>query len=44
MMALDHVDEHFIPKEGVQYFDSNLERHVNMRKEVVDFLNTVIGR
>ncbi len=40
----DRFDEHLIPKEGVQYFDSNLESHVNLRTEVVDFLNTVIGR
>ncbi len=40
----DHVDEHFIPKEGVQYFDSNSERHINLRNEVVEFLNTVLPR
>ncbi len=40
----DHVDEHLIPKEGVQYLDSHLERYVNMRNDVVDFLNTVIRR
>ncbi len=40
----DHVDEHLIPKEGVQYLDSHLERYVNMRNEVVEFLNTIIGR
>ncbi len=40
----DHVEEHLIPKEGVQYFDSHLERYLNLRAEVVNFLNTVIGR
>jgi len=42
----DQDGEHLIliPKEGMQYFDSNLERHVNMRAEVVDFLNTIVGR
>ncbi len=40
----DHVEEQLIPKEGVQYFDSNSERHINMRNEVVEYLNTIIGR
>ncbi len=40
----DHVDEHLIPKEGVQYFDSHLEHYINQREEVVEFLNTVLPR
>jgi iron(III) transport system substrate-binding protein len=40
----DHVAEHLIPKEGVQYLDSHLERYVNLRNEVVAFLNTVLPR
>ncbi|HTN72327.1 MAG TPA: extracellular solute-binding protein [Methylomirabilota bacterium] len=40
----DHVAEHLIPKEGVQYMDSHLERYVNLRNEVVAFLNTVLPR
>ncbi len=40
----DHIADYLIPKEGVQYMDSHLERYVNMRTEVVEFLNTVIGR
>ncbi len=39
-----HVAEHLIPKEGVQYFDSHLERYVNMRNDVVEFLSTVLPR
>ncbi len=40
----DHLDEHLVPKEGVQYFESHLERYVALKTEVVDFLNTVIRR
>ncbi|HEY3302925.1 MAG TPA: extracellular solute-binding protein [Candidatus Binatia bacterium] len=40
----DHVAEYLIPKEGVQYLDSHLERYVNLRSEVVAFLNTVLPR
>jgi hypothetical protein len=40
----DHVAERLIPKEGVQYLDSHLERYVNLRNEVVAFLNTVLLR
>jgi ABC-type Fe3+ transport system substrate-binding protein len=40
----DHVVKYLIPKEGVQYLDSHLERYVNLRNEVVAFLNTVLPR
>ncbi|MGH7767391.1 MAG: extracellular solute-binding protein [Candidatus Binatia bacterium] len=40
----DHVSKNLIPKEGVQYLDSHLERYVNLRSEVVGFLNTVLPR
>jgi hypothetical protein len=33
----DHVIQYLIPKEGVQYLDSHLERYVNLRNEVVAF-------
>jgi ABC-type Fe3+ transport system substrate-binding protein len=40
----DHVAKYLIPKEGVQYLDSHLERYVNLRNEVVAFLNTAVAR
>jgi iron(III) transport system substrate-binding protein len=40
----DHVAKYLIPKEGVQYLESHLERYVNLRNEVVAFLNTVVSR
>jgi iron(III) transport system substrate-binding protein len=40
----DHVAKHLIPKEGMQYLDSHLERYVNLRNEVVAFLNTSLPR
>ena len=40
----DHVAEHLISKEGVPYLDSHLERYVNLRNDVVAFLNTVLPR
>ena len=40
----DHVAEHLIPKEGVQYLDSHLERYVKLRNDVVMFLSMVLPR
>jgi ABC-type Fe3+ transport system substrate-binding protein len=40
----DHVSKNLIPKEGVQYLDSHLERYVNLRSEVIGFLNTALPR
>ncbi len=40
----DHIPEVLVPKEGVKYQENGTEKYVTMRKEVVDFLNTVIGR
>jgi iron(III) transport system substrate-binding protein len=40
----DHVAKYLIPKEGTQYLDSHLERYVNLRNEVVAFLNTSLPR
>jgi iron(III) transport system substrate-binding protein len=37
----DHVAKYLIPKEGVQYLESHLERYVNLRTEVGAFLSTV---
>ncbi len=43
-VAKDHIPEVLIPKEGVKYQETGLEKYVLMRKDVVDFLNTVIKR
>jgi ABC-type Fe3+ transport system substrate-binding protein len=40
----DHVAKYLVPKEGVQYLESHLERYVNLRTEVVTFLNTSLPR
>ncbi len=40
----DHIPEVLVPKEGVKYQENGLEKYVVMRKEVVDFLNTIIAR
>jgi iron(III) transport system substrate-binding protein len=37
----DHVAKYLIPKEGVQYLESHLERYVNLRTEVVALINTI---
>ncbi len=37
----DHVAKYLIPKEGVQYLESHLERYVNLRTEVVALVNTI---
>ena len=37
----DHVAKYLIPKEGVQYLESHLERYVNLRTEVVAFISTI---
>jgi iron(III) transport system substrate-binding protein len=38
----DHVAKYLIPKEGVQYLESHLERYVNLRTEVVPLINTIV--
>jgi iron(III) transport system substrate-binding protein len=40
----DHIPEVLVPDEGVKYQETHLEKYVLMRKEIVDFLNTVIRR
>ena len=40
----DHIPEMLVPDEGVKYQETHLEKYVMMRKEIVDFLNTVIRR
>ena len=40
-MPRDHVAKYLIPKEGVQYLESHLERYVNLRTEVVALINTI---
>jgi iron(III) transport system substrate-binding protein len=38
----DHVNELFIPKEGVTYQQNYSERYVRMRDEILEFLKTVM--
>ena len=40
----DHIPEVLVPDEGVKYQETHLEKYVMMRKEIVDFLNTIIRR
>ena len=40
----DHIPEVLVPEEGVKYQENQLEKYVMMKKEIVDFLNTVIRR
>jgi iron(III) transport system substrate-binding protein len=40
----DHIPEVLVPDGGVKYQETHLEKYVMMRKEIVDFLNTVIRR
>ena len=40
----DHVAKYLIPKEGVQYLESHLERYVNLRNELVPILNSILAR
>jgi hypothetical protein len=40
----DHVAKYLIPKEGVQYLESHLERYVNLRSELVPVLNSILAR
>jgi iron(III) transport system substrate-binding protein len=40
----DHIPEVLVPDDGVKYQETHLERYVMMRKEIVDFLNTVMRR
>jgi iron(III) transport system substrate-binding protein len=40
----DHIPDVLVPDEGVKYQETHLEKYVKLRKEIVDFLNTVIRR
>jgi iron(III) transport system substrate-binding protein len=40
----DHIPDVLVPDEGIKYQETHLEKYVMMRKEIVDFLNTVIRR
>jgi iron(III) transport system substrate-binding protein len=40
----DHIPEILLPQEGVSYQETYREKYVLMRKEIVDFVNTVIRR
>jgi iron(III) transport system substrate-binding protein len=40
----DHIPAVLVPTEGVKYQETHLEKYVMLRKEIVDFLNTLIRR
>ena len=40
----DHIPEILLPQEGVSYQETYREKYVLMRKEIVEFVNTVIRR
>jgi len=40
----DHVQDILVPKEGMPYPDISMERYVNLREEIVQFLKTVMPR
>jgi len=40
----DHVEDVLVPKEGVAYMDSSLEKFVNMRAEIADFIKSIMRR
>jgi iron(III) transport system substrate-binding protein len=40
----DHIPEVLVPDEGVTYQETHLEKYVRMKKEIVDFLDTVLRR
>ncbi len=40
----DHVQEVLVPKEGVSYMDSSIEKYVAMRSEIVEFIKTILPR
>ncbi len=42
-VAKDHIPAVLVPEEGVKYQENHLEKYVMIRKEIVDFLNTVMG-
>jgi ABC-type Fe3+ transport system substrate-binding protein len=43
-VSKDHIPDVLVPDEGVKYQETHLEKYVKLRKEIVDFLNTVIRR
>jgi len=40
----DHIPEVLVPDERVNYQETHLEKYVLLRREIVEFLNTVIRR
>ena len=40
----DHIPEILLPQEGVSYQETYREKYVLMRREIVDFINTVLQR
>ena len=40
----DHIPEILLPQEGVSYQETYREKYVLMRREIVDFINSVLQR
>src|SRR5437588_13125283 len=40
----DHIPEILLPQEGVSYQETYSEKYVLMRREIADFINTVLQR
>ena len=40
----DHIPEILLPQEGVSYQETYREKYVLMRREIVDYINTVVAR
>ena len=43
-VSKDHVQDILVPKEGMPYPDISMERYVNLREEIVQFLKTIMPR
>ena len=40
----DHIPEILLPQEGISYQETYREKYVLMRREIADFINTVLQR
>jgi iron(III) transport system substrate-binding protein len=43
-VSRDHIPELLVPKENITYQENHTEKYVLMRKEIVDFINSVLPR
>ena len=43
-VAKDHIPEVLVTEEGVKYQENQLEKYIMMKKEIIDFINTIIAR